>query len=756
MLGSLGLLGLQPARDPAADCAALLAAARLEEAAVRCAETFDRTGDPRAGLAAGNALLALGDTASALAWSERLVHGAEAAEAWRLAAQVHAQQGDAQLEKDANLRELPLRRAARDHRGAADLAYRRFWFAWGDGQYREALDFAGESLEDAMNAARPELETRALFGIAGVLQDLGDFERSEAVLAEVAGRLAPEPLGEWVRLRVFEGLVHLNTGRPALARDAFERALAEAGPGADFEHSTRINLIRAHLLLGELAAAEQVWQEARRSQDPERPWPSELVYFQARIRQERGDASGARAVLETALSQDPVPAWRRDLEVQLGAVEESRGRPRVAEAAYQRAITVIESLRAAAGRDDLKARLADHNRKPYEALFRLYAHSGRHREALALAEDVLARTFLEALLHVRGEPDRAEVGAPAIARAAVQRLGALEALMPAATESPLAIPRPLGDALAFLADRHLLVFFEAGAEWWLMVVSGGQVRAQQLPAAAFELRARVNRFLDQPDELAPNAELAALLLPPGVLPESGPLVIVTDGVLGAVPFAALRRGDRYLVEDYALAVVPSLQGLVAIESRPEVRGDAPVVLGDPRGDLPRAAFEAVEVAAGLGVAAHRARAATRGRLRLARRAEVLHLAGHTGLGPLGAWLQLHDGKVTADRIVVEGIAPRLVVLAGCASGVRPGRGMWGSLGAAFLVAGSRTVVASLVSVEDAAAGELVNRFYAEGGAVDPAGALARAQRQLLAAGRPVSAWAPFVVFGSDRSNEVIP
>ena len=72
------------------------------------------------------------------------------------------------------------------------------------------------------------------------------------------------------------------------------------------------------------------------------------------------------------------------------------------------------------------------------------------------------------------------------------------------------------------------------------------------------------------------------------------------------------------------------------------------------------------------------------------------------------------------------------------------------MGAAFLAAGSRAVLASLWSVEDRQTHEFVLRFYAEGGASDPAGALARAQRVAIDQGQSPTLWAPFVLFGSER------
>ena len=76
--------------------------------------------------------------------------------------------------------------------------------------------------------------------------------------------------------------------------------------------------------------------------------------------------------------------------------------------------------------------------------------------------------------------------------------------------------------------------------------------------------------------------------------------------------------------------------------------------------------------------------------------------------------------------------------------------MWGSLGASFLAAGSRAVLASLWSIEDRPTRELVRRFYAEGGDADPCAALARAQRVAIRQGLSPHLWAAFVLFGSER------
>ena len=82
--------------------------------------------------------------------------------------------------------------------------------------------------------------------------------------------------------------------------------------------------------------------------------------------------------------------------------------------------------------------------------------------------------------------------------------------------------------------------------------------------------------------------------------------------------------------------------------------------------------------------------------------------------------------------------------------------MWGSLGAAFLAAGSRAVVASLWSIEDEPTRQFILRFYDQGGASDPAGALSRVQRAAILAGETPVVWAPFVVFGSGLESHESP
>jgi CHAT domain-containing protein len=144
--------------------------------------------------------------------------------------------------------------------------------------------------------------------------------------------------------------------------------------------------------------------------------------------------------------------------------------------------------------------------------------------------------------------------------------------------------------------------------------------------------------------------------------------------------------------------------------------------------------------------------ATVEQLETSRDAALLHLAVHAEVDVAGASLLLaNQRQVTVADIVEHEIGPRVAVLAGCATAVSRDAEGWGSLSSAFLAAGSRSVVATLQSVKDSDALEIMRRFYARGGDRQPAIALAKAQRELLAA--DPSAWAPFVVYGSADVDE---
>ena len=90
-------------------------------------------------------------------------------------------------------------------------------------------------------------------------------------------------------------------------------------------------------------------------------------------------------------------------------------------------------------------------------------------------------------------------------------------------------------------------------------------------------------------------------------------------------------------------------------------------------------------------------------------------------------------------------------MASCGSVEARDDASWGSLAAAFLAAGSETVIATERPVDDAITNQFVRRFYEAGGAQDPIGALARAQLELSKDG--LTDWTAFTSVTSPPTRD---
>lgn len=737
--------------DPLVDCQRLLEDEEFAMAAEQCAEVFESTHDPEAGEAAARAQVKLGRLEEALSWVERLRGDSAGGSLWSLEGRIHWRRGDYERAVEAYQIGHAKHLAAGSDGEAARASYALFYIAWQRTRLGEAFRFAARAVEEATRAEEPNLTAKALSGLSTAFYEVGDLASAETALTAAEQITSPEEQMMRARYLVTHGLIRLHESRSELAQQAFERALELSAGRGDrrFYRSVHLNLVKAHLAAGTVDDAEYHLTEAWRNAEPDGSKRTALLYYQAWFEYARQGFKEAEAALESGLSEDPVEDWAWDLEYRLGQTQESLGDLGAAEAAYKRAIEIVEQLRQEVGFEEFKSWVLDERRAPFEALVSLRAREGRATEALEVVETAKARTLLEAFVRAATTAS-AERDEPVAASAAVERLDALEALRPALSESPVVRPHPIEQVLKASSGHHILVYFQAGDWFWLFRVEGDGVETHLLGDLS-QVSDLVNRFRAQPDNLAVAEMLGSLLLPPNVLPKPGSRIeIVTDGMLGGVSFAGLRRQGRFLVEDYALSYIPSVASLLAFSEQPVKSLGDPMVLGDPLGDLPGAAKETADVATLLDVPAAIGEEATLDALLRARQARVLHLATHAGIGPRGPWLALADGKISADRIVQERVAPRLVVLASCASATRRSKGMWGSLGGAFVAAGSKSVLATLWSIEDLIAGEFVSRFYAEGGVADPIAALAHTQRALILEGEPPANWTPFVVFGSDR------
>jgi CHAT domain-containing protein len=315
-------------------------------------------------------------------------------------------------------------------------------------------------------------------------------------------------------------------------------------------------------------------------------------------------------------------------------------------------------------------------------------------------------------------------------------------------------------------------------------VTRDTVRARVVPVEAVEVEARVRlarQLLGDPVSSPDEADAVLGVLGSWLL-DSVPdrpegvrrLVVVPHGTLSYLPFAALRMSDgQYLVQKYSLVHLPSagftgsgVPGSITAGSDVRVTALAPL----PR-ELPATQWEVAAVRR-----AHRGTRVLSGRKAgepafrdALQTSSVTHVASHGVLNranPLFSRIELASGRVYASpddgRLEVHevfglDIRSPLVFLSGCETGLGPGASRrhapgddYATLAAAFLAAGAGQVISTLWMIPDSGAAAFATRFYTELGPSNPAEALARTQRAMLAGGRfghPYY-WAGYRIAGS--------
>jgi CHAT domain-containing protein len=331
-------------------------------------------------------------------------------------------------------------------------------------------------------------------------------------------------------------------------------------------------------------------------------------------------------------------------------------------------------------------------------------------------------------------------------------------------------------------------FFITSDRLVTFVVGAGKVRQFEaaVDPAALEQRVGVlqdlwGRRTDQWRTAVPAARaLHDLLIAPLDLSGVSRLIIVPHGVLGLLPFGALRarERDRWLAEDYAINVLPTAAALSVL--RQVTPGDGLTLEGGlafapfPR-DLPATASEAEAFRTALpGSKAVVGSEATERALRdgLSRSVPV-HVASH---GTLNAWNPLfsridlirprtdaepmNDGRLEVHELLGLVVNAPLVFFSGCETGRSravtrdPVRGTVDlTLAQAALASGATNVVSTLWRIDDAGAGEFAARFYAQLAQRSITEAVARAQRDLIADDRYASPyyWAAYTLSGEGLS-----
>lgn len=707
-----------------------------------CEREYGATGDPEIGLAYAKALYNTGNNDWLASQLARLLLMTEVrSDALHLIGRIAIREDRFDDAKDALVRARDLHRAEnRWSEAVADmLALGTALSEHND--FADALRMLDSCISDAHVAGELRLAGYCYLQASQTLSAVGLFKGAQQALDAANPFLKSDR--DVAALEIERANRLQDEGHDAQAVRLFERALPIAVRAQRVRQviSIRLNLAYSKAEIGRVDdAADHLEQVAVLDRDNK--FRAVRLHLEARTAYHRRNLPLAASLLE-----DAYRATQKGEEDELIQIASLRSRVSLdggdlvtAERWARLGIEVVERVRKKQSALELRSWVLSSRREPYELLFAALARAGRAEEALLVFSQRYGRTLLEALSR------RPETEAPLSLEAAALKTEELSALLSSLSVAPLVALENQKGVLDAVRSADLLALVVAEREVWRLTSTRAGIAVRRL--GSFQaLDAKFKDFSAHPTkELALADRLGDIILPDELVRETDEaLRVVLDGPFMSLPIAALRRGGRPLIA--FRPIVRSARLSAAGCTPPAPPTTRALVLADAEGDLKAAYREAGRIALLFGTTALLGSAATSQALFTSPPLDLLHIATHAQVDSGGAVLRLADGKLHAFDVWRHNITARRVVLAACDSAVGSDDEGATSLATAFLARGSDQVVATLRTVSDPGAEQVISRFYHEGGANDPVRALAAAQRAL--ADTTNSDWPNFAVFGQD-------
>jgi CHAT domain-containing protein len=790
----------------------------LEEARVECERAGDQLGVARALSSEGAALIPLdkAERAAQLLVDARERYAglaqADAAEKDRVSNNLATAYWLLGRLEDAGAeyeRILETRRAAKDR-------YGEMLAQTGIGNvllYRGEAAEAREAFSAALEIAR---QIPSDFHVAQALNSLGFAQFTVGRFRDATARYE-EALPLWRKTKNREGecMTLTNIAWQQLAERKYTAALASyqkaAEAARDLPAGRSLSYIRhgvgiAKMELGEAAAREEfeaslVWKREHKDVFGEAATLERIAELERRERK----LDAARRHAEEALRQREEildRAGEAKALVTLARIEADAGNGTAALGRVERAVAIVERLRAAIGTAETKAAYFATVQETYRLWMDL---TPAGKEFAVKRFEIEERRRARALLDSVGtaNPERAGAGRRATERkleAASRRLQELggkpgfaaarkemqrllsELDVATSNERDEFVGAPPLSAVklraSLRADEAVLEYSLGAKRGWAWLVRRERLEEFALPDAAAIRRAAARSMSSvakwekrdagaEKEFEAAALEVAALCVRPiAGLAQVKRLVIVGEEALAEAPWAAMLR-------DKEMSLAPSASVFVALREK-SVSGSFAsgrgFALADPDFGMASERYPSLPYAR---EELRLLRKAARGNLDELSGADAsvaklnarklgeyrwLHFATHAEADPEDAAMSgivlAGAGKVRAHEIARWRLNGALAVLNACrtAQGVAlPGEGTM-SLARAFLAAGAKQVAASLWQIPDGAAARFSKVFYEGllGEGLTPAAAIERARKQMRAEARysaPVY-WAGFVLVGA--------
>ena len=515
---------------------------------------------------------------------------------------------------------------------------------------------------------------------------------------------------------------------------------------------------------------------------------------------ETGDLVGARTYLDVVLRNARLDDFGEIQWIALyerGRVAEKEGPAGAALPFYLKAVEAIERQRASISTEANKIGFVGDKQVVYARLIAVLIEQGRAVEAFDYIERSKSRALVDMLASKKdfAAPDPAQAGLmlaqldaadlnariqdesakPEARTTGARNLQvARETLQSAAPELSTLVTVssvPSAELKALVGpDETLVEYYYQGTDLYAFLLDRERLLALRLDATQLasqvqSLRKTLEDTESQAWQQSARGLYQRLWQPLEKLITSKNVIVVAHGALHYLPFAALQDAEgKFLLDRHSLRFLPSASVLKFLHPVLQNKDGRLLALGNPDLDDPRLDLAFAEGEAKLVASLYpssrvlvRKDASESNFKKAGSVFSRIHFASHGKFQadePLKSGLYLakdadNDGVLTVGELYSMNLEADLVTLSACETGlgkISNGDDVVG-LTRGFLYAGSRSIVASLWSVDDKATATLMQAFYANLASMNKREALRQAQIKAREAFPHPFFWAAFQLTG---------
>ncbi len=687
------------------------------------------------------------------------------------------------------------------------------------GKYDEALKFLESSRLKYEDLKMPHQTAIAELEIADAYLELNLVDEAFEIYKRVLPALSKFKIqGETARLHGKFGQTAMVLGDKKTARREFQKAVQLYEKEKNFIGSAQVFLAQA-----QLESKERNYQTAleligKAQEIFERFDNQRFVFLANFLKGEIYRNLGESEKAEEILTQTHAVSIRKKqsnisqiCQISLAKISEQRGELTKAKKHYQKAIHLIETLRAPLAAEEFRMAFLADKLLPFENLAKIYLSEKNLRKAFSMIEKARARSLSESLDNDFFGQDESEFS-PKLAeklrdlreelnwfysrlnRAEANDFATLQIEIKRREKQISDIMRQI-DAVRSLAfkrnfpgeefrlkaglkalgaEKVLLEFvnFDGNLSGFVItekkiyftenlakeseiiaLLEGLQFQFSALRYGAKSLGAFIGELKKRADFYLERL-YEKLILPLEKFISTKDLVIVPVGALHYVPFQALRERENYLIQNREIVYAPSAKVWQTL-ARKSKKAKTALLIGfaDEKIPLVKQEIEAIEKIFPNAKVFTDEAANFENYTKNAPDFDILHLACHGQFradNPLFSSLHLADGFVTVKDICSQKLKAGLVTLSACETGLNKifaGDEILG-LARGFLSAGVNSLVLSLWTVNDEATTELMKDFYAElQRGASVSASLKMAQNNFIKRGAHPYFWSPFVLIG---------